>query len=100
MLVVVSPNTIVSNWVPFEIGYGYDKTDLRVLCLRGLLKGQLPAYIRTSPIVRDIYDLNNLIERLTDKPKRILLETKAMSDYSNYNNPLTGVMDSLISDSY
>ena len=33
MLVIVSPTTMKSNWVPFEIGFGYDKTELSVLTL-------------------------------------------------------------------
>jgi len=36
MLVVVSPNTIYSNWVPWEVGYGYDNTHLGVLTLKGI----------------------------------------------------------------
>jgi hypothetical protein len=36
MLVVVSPNTIYSSWVPWEIGYGYDNTQLGVLTLKGI----------------------------------------------------------------
>lgn len=100
MLVLVSPDTMVSTWVPFEIGYGYDKTDLGVLCLKGIPKGKLPEYVRTATIVRDIYDLNGLIERLSGKKKELLLETKMMSDYNSYSNPLLSVMDSLIRDSY
>lgn len=100
MLVLVSPNTINSSWVPFEIGYGFDKTDLGVLCLKGIPKGSLPEYIRTAPIVRDIYDLNNYIERLTGKTRAELRETKLMSDYDNSFNSLSKVMDSLISDIY
>lgn len=100
MLVVVSPNTVNSSWVPFEIGYGFDKTDLGVLCLKGFPKGGLPAYIRTVPIIRDIYDLNGLIERLTGKPKERLLETKLLSNYDNFYNPLKSVMDSMITDQY
>lgn len=100
MLVVVSPNTINSSWVPFEIGYGFDKTDLGVLCLKGIPKGSLPEYLRAAPIIRDIYDLNSLIERLSGKPREILLETKLMSNYDNFYNPLRGVMDSLINDQY
>lgn len=100
MLALISPETMYSTWVPFEIGYGYDKTDLGVLCLKGIPKGKLPEYARTATIVRDIYDLNNLIERLSGKKKEILLETKMMSDYNSYLNPLSGVMDSLINDTY
>lgn len=100
MLAVVSPDTLYSTWVPFEIGYGYDKTELRVLCLKGIPKGKLPEYVRTVPIIRDVYDLNNLIERLTGKEKKSLIETKLMSEYSAHSNPLTHIMDSLINDVY
>lgn len=100
MLALISPETMYSTWVPFEIGYGYDKTDLGVLCLKGIPIGKLPEYVRTAKIVRDIYDLNNLIERLSGKKKELLLETKMMSDYNNYLNPLSGVMDRFINDKY
>lgn len=100
MLVLVSQNTLYSTWVPFEIGYGYDKTELGVLCLKGIPKGALPEYIRTTPIIRDIYDLNNLISTISGKPKDLLLETKLMSDYQSTTNPLYGVMDGLITDQY
>ncbi|MCL4815021.1 MAG: TIR domain-containing protein [Flavobacteriales bacterium] len=100
MLVVVSPNTLLSTWVPFEIGYGFEKTDLAVLCLKGIPKGGLPEYIRTAKIIRDIHDLNVLIANTTGKSKEILIETKMMSNYSNHLNPLASVMDSIISDQY
>lgn len=100
MLVLVSPNTLYSTWVPFEIGYGYDKTDLFVLCLKGIPKGGLPEYVRSATIVRDIHDLNNLISRVSKIDKEILLKTKMLSDYSSYTNPLSGVMDTLINDKY
>ncbi len=100
MLVIISPNTINSTWVPFEIGYAFDKTELGVLCLKGIPKGSLPEYIRTAPIVRDIYDLNNLINTLSDKSDSSLFEAKAMNLYSSPSNPLNDVMDSLISDIY
>lgn len=100
MLVLVSPNTLYSTWVPFEIGYGYDKTDLFVLCLKGIPKGGLPEYVRSSTIVRDIYDLNNLISRISKINNEILLETKMIVDYGSYVNPLSGVMDAMVSDQY
>lgn len=96
--VLVSPNTLYSTWVPFEIGYGYDKTDLFVLCLKGIPKGGLPEYVRSATIVRDIYDLNNLISRISKIDKEILLETKMMSDYRSSTNLLSDVMDGFIND--
>ncbi|MCD9576333.1 toll/interleukin-1 receptor domain-containing protein [Flavobacterium soyae] len=100
MLVVVSPNTLYSTWVPFEIGYGYDKTALYALCLKGIPKGGLPEYVKTATIIRDIYDTNNLIENISGVKKEILFEVKMMSDYGDQKNPLSDVMDSLISESY
>lgn len=100
MLVLISPKTMYSTWVPFEIGYGYDKTDLGVLCLKGIPKGNLPEYVRTATIIRDIYDLNNLIETLSGKKKELLLKSKMMSDYNSYSNPLSDVMDRLINDTF
>jgi len=100
MLVIVSPNTINSSWVPFEIGYGFEKTDLSVLCLKGIPKGSLPEYIRTAPIIRDIYDLNLKMSAITGKPQDLMIETRLMSSFSNVSNPLSGVMDMMISDGY
>lgn len=100
MLVIVSPNTLYSTWVPFEIGYGYDKTTLGVLCLKGIPKGGLPEYIRTAPIVRDIYDLNVYMSNLTGKSPDILFESKTFSDYHSSYNPLYSVMDGFVNDTY
>ena len=97
MIVVVSKNTVSSSWVPFEIGYGYDKTDLFVLTLKGIPKGSLPEYLRSSKIIRDIYDLNSRISEFTKKNKEILLESRTIKGYNDYLNPLIDVMDGMIS---
>lgn len=100
MLVLVSPNTLYSTWVPFEIGYGFDKTELSVLCLKGIQKGSLPEYVRTAKIIRDIYDLNLMISLMTGSSKERLIESKMLSDHNSYSNPILSVMDSLISETY
>jgi hypothetical protein len=100
MMVVVSPNTVYSTWVPFEIGYGYDKTDLSVLCLKGIPKGGLPEYVRTALIVRDIYDLNRYIKDISGGKASNLIDSISLSDFSSSYNPLLNVMDILIQDKY
>ena len=99
MLVLVSPNTLYSTWVPFEIGYGFDKTDLYILCLKGIQKGGLPEYVKTAKIIRDIYDLNNLTSNISGIGKETLLKSNRMVDYNSYTNPLYNVMDGLINES-
>lgn len=96
MLVIVSPNTLNSTWVPFEIGYGYDKTDLAVLCIKGISQSRLPEYVKVAPTVRDIYDLNTKIEKISGKSKESLIQTKAIIDYNSMNNSLATVMDRII----
>jgi len=100
MITIASQNTIRSSWVPFEIGYGYHRTDLSVLCLKGIPKGSLPEYVRSVRVIRDIYDFNNLIPHFTGKSKEYLVENKFMSEHSTSVNPLYQVMDGLISDQY
>jgi len=100
MMVVVSPNTIHSSWVPFEIGYGYEKTDLYVLCLKGIPKGGLPEYIRTVPIIRDLYDLQNRMSDFSPIKNGLSESVKLKASYSSSINPLYDVMDSIITDQY
>lgn len=89
MLCVISPNTLYSKWVPFEVGYGYDKTDLKTLTLKGIKNSDLPDYIKTKPIIRDIYDINKFIKDNDG------YTTKMVSvDYTLH--PLSSVMDSII----
>jgi len=93
MLCVISPDTLYSKWVPFEVGYGYDKTDLATLTLKGIKTSDLPDYIKTKPIIRDIYDINKFVERHIGKP---ILERKIFLDYNSSFHPLNSVMDSII----
>ena len=100
MLVIVSPNTINSSWVPFEIGYGFEKADLSVLCLKGMPKGSLPEYMRTAAIIRDICDFNIKVSNILGKPQSLLEQTKQMSSYSSPANSLYEAMVPIISDPY
>lgn len=93
MLCIISPNTLISKWVPFEVGYGYDVTNLTTLTLKGIKTSDLPDYIKTKPIIRDIYDINKFIEK---QGKQFILESRKFSDYKSYSHPLSGIMDSII----
>jgi hypothetical protein len=95
MLCIVSPNTLTSKWVPFEVGYGYDLTDLSTLTLKGIKNSDLPDYIKTKPIIRDIYDINLFIKSQGHEQK-LILEMKMYSNYNSSIHPLSGVMDTLI----
>ena len=93
MLCVVSPNTLYSKWVPFEVGYGYDNTEILVLTLKGIKKEDLPHYVRAVPLIRDIYDINRFIE---NKKEKFILESRNFSNYNSQLHPLRDVMDRFI----
>jgi hypothetical protein len=95
MVVIVSPTTLESKWVPFEIGFGYDKTSVRALCLKGIPKGGLPEYLRTVKIIRDLWDLN--LDLLNFKSNEIL---KSRDPKKPSSHPLAEIMNSMIVDKY
>ncbi len=93
MLCVISPNTLYSKWVPFEVGYGYDSTEVMVLTLKGIKNSELPHYVRAATVIRDIYDINKFVE---NRKGKFVLESKNYSDYNSTFHPLSNVMDSII----
>lgn len=93
MLCVISPNTLTSKWVPFEVGYGCEKTKLSAITLKGIKDYELPDYIKVVPILRDIRGLNNYVESFSTN---VILERRNLIDYTSYSHPLTTVMDKII----
>ncbi|MEJ1339477.1 MAG: toll/interleukin-1 receptor domain-containing protein [Candidatus Sedimenticola sp. (ex Thyasira tokunagai)] len=94
MLVLVSPNTLRSEWVPFEIGYGYDNLSVLALTLKGILTKDIPDYVKVVPIIRDIYDIDKFA---TEKGNRYLMESRHITKDTGYErHPLYGIMDNII----
>ncbi|SEE18498.1 TIR domain-containing protein [Tenacibaculum sp. MAR_2010_89] len=68
MLCVLSHNTLYSKWVPFEIGYGYETTDLGVLTLKDIPDKDIPDYIKTAPlIIRGTKSLNEYVSKIKNQ---------------------------------
>lgn len=94
MLVLVSPNTLRSEWVPFEIGYGYDNLSVLALTLKGVLSKDIPDYIKVVPIIRDIYDIDKFAK---EKGNKYLMESRHITKNAGYEkHPLYGVMDNIV----
>jgi hypothetical protein len=93
MLAVVSPKTITSYWVPFEIGYGYERTGLGVLTLKGLVENLLPEYLRTTRIIRGTKSLNAFVSELLGTTQNLLESRQVIKAASTAAYPLDGVLD-------
>lgn len=85
MLVLFSPNTFGSMWVPWEIGYAYNSVvTLNVVRLKGVEKGNLPEYLKVVKTVMSIYQLNSLIASIKNINRaQLILENTSFSE----NNP-------------
>lgn len=96
MLVVFSQNTFESMWVPWEIGYAYNSPiALNVLRLKGVPKDKLPEYLKVVKMIFDIWDLNQLISKITNIDNiRLVLEGR-IRNYSDSLHPLNEYMDSI-----
>ena len=96
MLVLFSPNTFGSMWVPWEIGYAYNSPiTLGVLRMKGVAKETLPEYLKVIKLISDIWDLNQLISNITNISREQLLNEGRIWKYSDLTNPLNKIMDSI-----
>lgn len=96
MLVLFSPNTFDSMWVPWEIGYAYHSAIiLGVLRLKGVPKNRLPEYLKVVKLISDIWDLNQLISDMTRIQRSQLLTEGRIREYNDSVHPLWQYMDSI-----
>ena len=88
MLVIISPNTLNSKWVPWEVGYGYNKVEMSVLTLKGIKEEELPEYLQTTKIRRNYAALRSLINHI--KPELI---NESQVRYFSAGHPLYNILD-------
>ena len=93
MLCVISPNTLHSKWVPWEIGYGYDITQLSALTLKGIKEEQLPDYLKTVTLVRGTRTLNEYISKLAGEFKEKMISSNRIINESTMSHPLVNYLD-------
>ena len=96
MLCVVSPQTLSSTWVPFEVGYGFEKTQLGILTIKGVTRANLPHYAQTAKLIVDtIPALNGFLQTKS----AVIAESRSYSApvelklSANQFHPLASVMN-------
>ncbi len=93
MLCAFSQNTLYSKWVPWEIGYGYDRTNLSALTLKGITDAQLPEYLKTVPIIRGTKTLNEYISNIERKEEYRMFSEGLLMRNSESSHPLDDYLD-------
>lgn len=71
MLVIVSPDTYKSLWVPFEVGYAYDRKGdkMKILRHKGILITSMPAYLKVKELLNGTASLNRFLGSIRQQHK-------------------------------
>ena len=93
MLCIISPNTLHSKWVPWEVGYGYDITQLSALTLKGIKEENLPEYLKTVTLIRGTRTLNNYISKIAGEYKEKMFSSNRIINESTMSHPLDNYLD-------
>lgn len=99
MIVIVSPNTYMSPWVPFEVGYAFDnKGDkMKILRHKGINKNNMPAYLKVKEILQGTVSLNEFLDSILKQYhvyESLLEKGEREKTFSTYNtNPLNKYLD-------
>ncbi len=92
MLVIISSTTYTSPWVPFEIGYAYDKMNDKIKILRNknLPSRGLPDYLKTQELLNGFISLNNFLKKVRHNffIYESLENKRKIKSFSRYSNPL------------
>lgn len=93
LLVLLSPNALLSKWIPWEVGYAYDSKRIISLTLKELSTIQLPEYLQITSIIRGTKSLNELISTLLHTTESNLIYEQKMFSASMMSHPLDNILN-------
>ena len=98
MLVIVSPDTYRSLWVPFEVGYAYDNMGdkMKILRHKGIAKTALPEYLKVKEMLNGFISLNRFLNVVRQKHRiyENLEKGGKLKSFSAFiSNPLSNYLD-------
>lgn len=94
MLCLLSPNTLNSKWVPYEIGYGTEKTHLAVLTLKNVPENEISDYVKAADyVLRGTKTLNGYLAMITSSLTNLMESNNLIKSNSTTNHVLDTVLD-------
>ena len=93
MLCILSQNALDSKWMPWEIGYGYDRLNVAGITVKALSKSELPEYLQIVPVLRGIKSLNAYISKTAGRIEDSMIAEQRLFSASMSNHPLDTVLD-------
>ena len=93
MLCLLSQNALDSKWIPWEVGYGYDRTTVVGLTLKEISQSVLPEYLQIVPILRGTKSLNNFISNVLKRDESTLINERKLFAAYQSQHPLDSVLN-------
>ncbi len=94
MLCLLSPNTLHSKWVPYEIGYGTEKTHLAVLTLKNVPENEIPDYVKVADqLLRGTKSLNSYLASITHTLTNLMENNNLIKSHNTPYHILDAVLD-------
>lgn len=93
MLCLLSENALDSNWIPWEVGYAYDRTIIVGLTIKEIAKSKLPEYLQIIQILRGSTSLNKFISTMLKRDESTLITERKLFSAIQPQHPLDFVLD-------
>ena len=93
MLCILSQNALQSKWMPWEIGYGYERLQVAGITVKEISKGVLPEYLQIVPILRGTRSLNTFIANTMGRIEKSLIDEQKIYSASMMSHPLDSILD-------
>lgn len=93
MLCILSPNALLSKWIPWEIGYGYDRLHVAGITVKEIAKDVLPEYLQVVPVIRGTKSLNKYLANTIGRIEDSLIREQKLFSASQMNHPLDNILD-------
>lgn len=93
MLCILSQNALQSKWMPWEIGYGYDRLQVAGITVKEISKAVLPEYLQIVPVIRGTKSLNAYIAKTIGRVEDSLISEQKLFSASQINHPLDNILD-------
>ncbi len=93
MLCLLTENSMKSKWMPWEIGYGYDRTTVVGLTDKNISKTVLPEYLQIVSIIKGTKSLNFHLSQILNTTEDQLIRESRIFSASTLNHPLDNVLD-------
>lgn len=93
MLCILSQNALLSKWMPWEIGYGYDRLHVAGITVKEIAKDVLPEYLQVVPVIRGTKSLNTYLANTIGRVEDSLIREQKLFSASQMNHPLDNILD-------